>query len=154
MTYKLINPNDGMDALDGAIAHPSVYLGGNCRGRDWRHDIFRKFERANVTFINPKRDTFPDPEDTPVEHAEQVLWERKAIEAADVSLFWLGEGLANQASRVEIGYAIGLGKKVIIGAEPGFLGLEHLSAFSGLVLSSSLEGLMTRLESLVYSSAE
>ena len=125
-------------------------MGGSCKGRDWRVDILRRFESMNVTFINPRRDNFADPEIDPGEHARQVLWERQAIDRSDIVLFWLGEGLPNQASRVEIGYAIGKGKEVIIGADDTFLGGEHLTAFSGIVMSSSLEGLMNRFSSSMH----
>lgn len=149
MAYKLIKPTDGDDIFDKEHRQPIVFMGGNCRGRDWRLDFFPKFDRYDLTFINPKRDKFASPEGDPAEHANQVMWERKAIDACDIAMFWLGEGLANQASRVEIGYALGKGKTVIIGAEQGFLGLEHLSAFSGLILTTSIDGLMSRLESLL-----
>ena len=126
-----------------------VFLGGNCRGHDWRRDVLKQFANKDITFINPRRTVFPDPELSPEEHAGQVMWERQGIDAADVVIFWLGEGLSNQASRVEIGYAIGCSKQVIIGADREFLGVEHLTAFSGMAVSNSLEGLVTRLESLL-----
>lgn len=126
---------------------PNVFLGGSCKGRDWRLEFYRRFTDADVTFINPSRGDFPKPEIAPGEHARQVAWERQALGASDIAVFWLGEGLANQATRVEIGFALGQGKTVLIGAEDGFLGGEHLTAFSGLVISSSLEGLMNRFSS-------
>lgn len=126
---------------------PSIFLGGSCKGRDWRIEFFRRFEDYDVTFINPKVANFPNPEIAPGEHARLVAWERQALANCKVAIFWLGEGLSNQATRVEIGYALGQGKTVLIGAEDNFLGHEHLTAFSGLVISSSLEGLMNRFSS-------
>ena len=148
MPYTLIRADEDLNKADKT---PVVFLGGNCRGRDWRLDFLFKFEKENVTFINPRQENFCDPERDPVGHARQVAWERQALDLSDMSVFWLGEGLSNQASRVEIGYAIGRGKPVLIGADDGFLGLEHLTAFSGLVLSSSLEGLMNRFASMLSS---
>lgn len=146
MTYALIRADE---AFRSGTARPFVYLGGNCKGRDWRLDFFHRFEGADVTFINPRRESFANPEIDPVTHVNQVQWEREAVEKSDIVIFWLGEGLANQAARVEIGYALGQGKTVLIGAEDNFMGMEHLTAFSGLVLSSSLEGLMNRFASLL-----
>lgn len=146
MGYTLIRPDD---AIKDDLKGPVVFLGGNCRGRDWRLDFYHRFEQSDVNFINPRRDEFVDPELDPVRHANQVEWERKALDRADITVFWLGEGLANQASRVEIGYALGKAVPTLVGAEEGFLGLEHLSAFSGLVLSKSLDGLMNRFASLL-----
>ncbi len=156
MSYKLISLENLAQDLDSDLEAarkkklPVVFLGGNCRGRDWRVDVLRKFEKDKVAFINPKVQIFADPEMSPEEHAMQVAGERRAIEHADVVLFWLGEGLSNQASRVEIGYALGQGKRVVIGAEPNFLGIEHLGAFSGMILAKSFDALMTRLESVLH----
>lgn len=144
MPYKLVHADE---ALGEGLTSPKVFLGGSCRGRDWRLDFYHRFEQSDVTFISPRRDPFADPELDPASHAAQVGWDREAIDIADIVVFWLGEGLSNQAARVEMGYAIGKGKTVVIGAEEGFLGLEHLSAFSGIVLSSSLDGLMNRFAS-------
>jgi len=147
MGYEIVRPSQGFDVFEKNFGKkPVVYLGGNSRGRDWRIEFLHRFENTDVVFINPRRDSYAHPEEMPNEHAEQVLWERQAIDKADIALFWLGEGLANQAARVEIGFAVGAGKYVIIGAEPGFLGLEHLSAFSGLILSTSVSGLMDRMD--------
>jgi len=143
--YSLIKAGDAL----AVKVKPCVYMGGQCRGRDWRLDVFQRFERSDVTFINPRREPFIDPEMEPAAHAKQVEWERAALDASDMGLFWLGEGLSNQATRVEIGYLLGAKKPVLLGAQPGFLGVEHLVSFSGLVVASSLDGLMNRFGSVL-----
>lgn len=144
--YTLIKADE---ALTGKKPKPLVFLGGQLRGRDWRHEFYLRFERTEVTFISPKRDQFLDPEMDPSGHAKQVAWEREALETADIGVFWLGEGLSNQASRVEVGYMLGAKKPVLLGAEKGFMGIEHLVGFSGLVVASSVEGLMGRFGSML-----
>ena len=130
MSYIMIRAEEGDAPLEKDYGtKPIVFLGGNCRGRDWRVEFLHRFESEDVVFINPRRESF--------------------LEKADIALFWLGEGLANQAARVEMGFAMGADKYVIIGAEQGFLGLEHMSAFSGLVLSTSTNGLMDRLSAVL-----
>ncbi|MFZ2619333.1 MAG: nucleoside 2-deoxyribosyltransferase domain-containing protein [Alphaproteobacteria bacterium] len=146
--YTLIRADEVMRE---DLPRPVVFLGGSCRGRDWRLDFYQRFEKTPVTFINPRRDNFVDPELDPSAHARQVAWEREALTQCDIAVFWLGEGLTNQASRVEIGYALGMEKPTLVGADDGFLGLEHLSAFSGLVLSKSPDGLMNRFASVLSS---
>lgn len=145
MTYSLASAGESLVDMKGL----KVFLGGSCKkfGKDWRMDFYKTFEKYDITFINPKREDFPDPDQDPMAHAKQVQWERDALRSCDVAIFWLGGGLHNQASRVEIGFALGKDKEVFIGAEDDFLGMEHLSAFSGLLLSHSLSGLMTRLQS-------
>lgn len=146
--YVLIKADE---PLDKVMPKPRVYMGGLVKGRDWRLDFFTRFEKSDVTFVNPRRDTFIDPDMDPIGHATQVAWERQALDLADVGVFWLGEGLSNQASRVEIGYLLGRGKPVLLGAEKKFMGLEHLTGFSGLVATNSLDGLMNRFASLLSS---
>lgn len=144
--YKLIKAGDSLTAK---VPAPKVYMGGQSRGRDWRLEFFQRFERADVTFINPRRDTFVDPEMEPVAHAKQVEWERKALDLSDIGVFWLGDGLSNQAARVEIGYLLGAQKPVLLGAQPGFMGIEHLVGFSGLVVAGTIEGLINRFASVL-----
>lgn len=149
MTYEVIHSGEPLTKAKGV----KVYLGGSCKrsGKDWRMDFYKRFENYNMTFINPRRDDFPDPDIDPGEHSRQVQWEREGLALCDVAIFWLGGGLSNQASRVEIGFVIGKNKEVYIGAEDGFLGMEHLTAFSGLLLSQSLDGVMARLQSYYVS---
>lgn len=150
MAYTLVAAGSSLQQnFPGTI----VFLGGRCRGRDWRPEVLHAFTDSHVTFINPLRSSYPDPEDQAEEHAAIVRWERDAIDRADVAVFWLGEGLSNQAARVEIGYALGRGKHVLVGSEEGFIGLEHLSSFAGVVFSSSVQGLVKRLESLLQEAA-
>jgi len=144
--YTLVKADEG---LTGKLARPVVFLGGQVKGRDWRHEFYMRFERMDVTFVSPKRDHFLDPEMDPSGHANQVAWEREALDAADIGVFWLGDGLSNQASRVEVGYLLGAKKPVLVGAEKGFMGIEHLVGFSGLVVASSVEGLMGRFGSML-----
>lgn len=144
--YVLIKADD---SLEKVMPKPRVFMGGLVKGRDWRGEFFARFDKSHVTFINPRREAFVDPDMDPVGHATQVAWERKALDMADVGVFWLGEGLSNQASRVEIGYLLGRGKPVLLGAEKQFMGLEHLTGFSGLVATNSLDGLMNRFASLL-----
>ncbi|NBV54297.1 MAG: hypothetical protein EBR79_01120 [Proteobacteria bacterium] len=146
MPYKLIKADD---ALSPSSPAPRIYLGGQCRGRDWRLDFFQRFERTNISFISPRREQFIDPEMDPTGHAQQVLWERQALDFADCGVFWLGEGLSNQAARVEIGYLLGLKKPVLLGAQKGFMGAEHLVGFSGLVVAGSVDALMNRFASML-----
>ncbi len=148
--YSLLRADEPMAPVALAkLPQPRVYLGGQCKGRDWRLEFYYRFERETLTFINPRRDSFVDPELDPAGHADQVSWERKALDYADWGVFWLGEGLSNQAARVEIGYLLGANKSVLMGAEKGFMGVEHLVGFSGLVVASSLDGLLNRFGSLM-----
>lgn len=148
MAYRLIQAGNNLNLAKDRV----VFLGGGSRGNDWREVMYRAFnEYDDITFISPFRTSYPNPELDPKAHSDIVEWERTAIASSDIAIFWLGAGLSNQAARVEIGYALGAGKAVIVGAEDSFLGLEHLSSFGGFVLSSSLDSVMTRLKAELLS---
>lgn len=148
MAYRLIQAGNNLKLAKGKV----VFLGGASRGQDWRERFYKAFEDSNnITFISPFRTSYPNPEMDPKGHSDIVEWERTAIASSDITIFWLGAGLSNQAARVEIGYALGTGKTVIVGAEDSFLGLEHLSSFGGFVLSDSLDSIMTRLKAELIS---
>lgn len=142
MTFRLIQAGNNLSLAKGKV----VFLGGSSRGNDWREKFYEEFkENSEITFVSPFRSQYPNPESDPKGHSEVVEWERTAIASCDIAIFWLGTNLSNQAARVEMGYALGTGKTVIVGAEDSFLGLEHLSSFGGIVLSDSLESMITRL---------
>lgn len=148
MTFRLIQAGNNLSLAKGK----TVFLGGSSRGNDWREAFYEAFkEYDDVTFISPFRSKYPNPEMEPQKHSEVVEWERTAIASCDIAIFWLGNNLSNQASRVEMGYALGAGKTVVVGAEDSFLGLEHLSSFGGIVLSDSLESMITRLKAELQS---
>lgn len=148
MAYRLIQAGNNLGLAKDRV----VFLGGSSRGNDWRENFYRTFQDSdNITFISPFRTSYPNPEMDPKGHSDIVEWERTAIATCNIAIFWLGSGLSNQAARVEIGYALGAGKTVIVGAEDSFLGLEHLSSFGGFVLSDSLESIMTRLKAELIS---
>lgn len=143
MAYRLIQAGNNLSLAKGKV----VFLGGASRGNDWRDEIYKEFNESNdISFISPFRTSYPNPEADPKGHSDIVEWERNAIAESNIAIFWLGAGLSNQAARVEIGYALGTGKTVIVGAEDSFLGLEHLSSFGGFVLASSLDSIITRLK--------
>ncbi|MCP4356325.1 MAG: hypothetical protein GY793_12030 [Proteobacteria bacterium] len=143
MTYRLIQSGSNLALAKGKI----VFLGGSSRNDDWRELLYKQFnDDDDITFVSPFRTSYPNPETDATEHAKLVAWEREAIAISNFSVFWLGSGLSNQAARVEIGYSLGAGKTVLVGAEDSFLGLEHLSSFGGFVLASSLDAIVTRLK--------
>jgi len=148
MAYRLIQSGGNLSLVKGKV----VFLGGSSRNNDWREMFYQLFnENDEITFISPFRTSYPNPELEPQEHAKIVAWEREAIAISNIAVFWLGAGLSNQAARVEIGFATGTGKTVVVGAEDSFLGLEHLSAFGGFVLADSLEAIATRLKAELIS---
>jgi hypothetical protein len=69
--YSLLRADEPMAPVALAkLPQPRVYLGGQCKGRDWRLEFYYRFERETLTFINPRRDSFVDPELDPAGHAD------------------------------------------------------------------------------------
>lgn len=135
------------------ITHiPIVFLGGTSKraSSSWRDVFFTHLQGLPVQVIDPTPSAYPDPNHDPQEHYELVQWQRAAIQASSIAVFWLDEKLANQAARVEIGYAIALGKNVLIGAGPGFLGKKHLELFANQIIAETVTDLKDRLVTALH----
>lgn len=145
--YKLIERKDRIDLGDGDVPHPVIYLGGDVRKIDsgWRETVKHSVKDRSLTLIDPTCETLPRPQWDPDGHAEYVRWERTAIEASNIILFWLGKDLQNQAARVEIGFAVGRGKIVRVGAAEGFRGADFITSYIGCPIAASVDELCEQL---------
>jgi hypothetical protein len=140
---RVIRPSDDLPSFPDPTDIPRLYLGGNAGqgGSSWRQEILLSLQSYPIQIIDPNPETFPNPTRDSDGHVELVQWQRAAIKASSIVVFWLDDRLANQASRVEAGYALGLGKIVFIGAGTRLLGRHHLALFSGGIIARSFDEL-------------
>ena len=108
--------------------------------RTWREYIIENLSDINGLIFNPDRIYFP--EIGSKEYFRQIDWEREYLRNSRLAVFWLSaKKPTSYASRVEIGFAIGLGIPIIIGIGKGFPGAEYLEAFLKTKPIQSLEEL-------------
>ena len=100
---------------------PVLFLAGGITGcPDWQAEAVSLLAAAEVTVMNPRRPgrmaDVPDPA------AEQVAWEFRYLNRADVVLFWFPSGEAVQPIALyELGRIAAGPKPVAVGADPGYL---------------------------------
>jgi len=113
---------------------PSVFLAGgiaNCP--DWQKEVIERLVDCDALALNPKRENFPM--DDPNAAKEQITWEFKALESADVFSMWFCAGESDQPiCQYELGRHLALRStetdynrvvtndlgRVVIGVEKGY----------------------------------
>jgi hypothetical protein len=100
-----------------------VFLAGgitNCP--DWQKDIIemlKELDLENLTVYNPRRKKFPIKDPDAAE--QQIAWEYKHLESADIIVFWFSRGSLNPIVLYELGkWGNSEGRHIIIGIDPGY----------------------------------
>jgi hypothetical protein len=122
----------------------TIFLAGGIRScPDWRSSASRLLDsliragsvRPAVTVFDPTA-TFFDPSlhDTDEERCDSkvIAWEYTYLKSADVVLFWFPRGDESRPVQpialYELGMAVGSGRAIVVGAEPGYARRETLIA--------------------------
>lgn len=129
-----------------------VFMAGGITGcTDWQNKVKRwvtrdKYTRGNpgVVMINPRRYDF-DVND-PTASQKQIEWEFMHLNMATDIYFWFPKKGKCMITLFELGWALGEGKNVCVGVEPGYLREEDVRLQVGLrrpwlEIHSSLESL-------------
>lgn len=98
---------------------------GNCP--DWQATARAMFSDTDITVLNPRRPSFRTPW-TREDSREQITWEFKALEAADVVLFWFpASASAQPIALYELGsWARQKTKPIVVGRAPGYLRADDI----------------------------
>lgn len=103
----------------------SVFLAGGITGcPDWQSDVIRYLldskhvQHRSVALMNPRRQSFPIEDPTAAE--KQIAWEFHMLEKADIIFFWFAAEGIQPIVMYEYGRWLALGKKLVVGVEPGF----------------------------------
>lgn len=117
-----VKPPNKVPSTDHAV----IFLAGSIEmgvAIDWQKQVESALNGKDCVILNPRREDW-NPEwvqsiDHP-EFAEQVTWEMDGIESADLVLFYFEPGTKSPISLMELGWASGLGKKVVVFCPDGF----------------------------------
>lgn len=118
----------------------SVFLAGGITGcPDWQSEAAKLLPGATV--FNPRRADFPigDPTAGP----DQIRWEFRHLDRADVILFWFPKGAIQPIALYELGRHAALGANIVVGADPEYerrldvvvqisLACPHLNVYDSL----------------------
>ncbi|MFV0625359.1 nucleoside 2-deoxyribosyltransferase domain-containing protein [Sphingomonas sp. ac-8] len=106
-------------------SRPRIFLAGSIdmgKASDWQAEFVAALADLDVTILNPRRaDWNPawKPEAGNPQFREQVEWELRALEAADVIVLYLAPGTQSPVSLLEMGLHARSGKLVLL-CPPGF----------------------------------
>lgn len=109
----------------GVIRESSVklFLAGGISGcQNWQSkmiDILQKTPTSDMVIFNPRRDG--DLAQEGDEASRQIAWEQAAMCRSNVISFWFPKETLCPITLFELGYAVGLKKKMAVGIEPGYL---------------------------------
>lgn len=97
-----------------------VFMAGGITGcKDWQTDVIKSYmNRTNLALFNPRRRDF-DINDTGSSKI-QIDWEWRHLNIADVIVFWFPREGKCMITLFELGWALGAGKKVIVGCHPEY----------------------------------
>lgn len=117
-----IKPPNKVPSTDDVV----IFLAGSIEmgiATNWQSRVEIALNGKDCILLNPRRDDW-NPEwvqsiDHP-EFAEQVTWEMDGIESADLVLFYFEPGTKSPISLMELGWASGLGKEVVVCCPEGF----------------------------------
>lgn len=130
---------------------PAIFLAGGITGcPDWQREARALVHDEPVVLLNPRRERY-DPTGTTYTVAEQVAWEYRHLQLADLTLFWFPACDARVTvapiALLELGTAIAEarlnGRRITVGADPRYprridLELQLAHALPMLTVYSSL----------------
>jgi hypothetical protein len=106
---------------------PSVFLGGTIdmgQSHDWQADIVAVLQKMDVLLLNPRRknwdSSWKQSKDNP-QFRQQVEWELKALDDADIVVFYFAPGSQSPITLMELGlHAAEAPEKVLVCCPEGF----------------------------------
>ena len=110
---------------------------------NWQVDIAQQLADANYIVFNPRREHF---DDSTLD--EQIDWELRHLEYADIVFLWLPKDAKAPISLFEAGLYWRSGK-LLIGAEEGFYrrrNLELTGSHYGVPIHATLDSMIEALE--------
>jgi hypothetical protein len=85
---------------------------------DWQKIVVSKIDDLDIAVYNPRRANFPI--DDPSAALEQITWEHKYLNAADMISFWFCKETIAPITLYECGTWTKTSKPIIIGMDPGY----------------------------------
>lgn len=103
---------------------PAVFLAGGISGcPDWQHTAATLLHQQNpdLVVLNPRRFEFPM--DDPDAAADQISWEYRHLQRAEVTLFWFPASgpVPQPIALYELGAAVTSDRAIAVGADPQYI---------------------------------
>lgn len=122
-TANIVTPTNGGDADS---LRKSVFLAGSIemdKADKWQKKIEEIFEMYRVTLINPRREKW----DASLEQTssnevlrDQIIWEQKYLDKADIVFFYFDPNSVSPISLLELGECLGKRKDLVVVCPKGY----------------------------------
>ena len=144
-----------VEFTDEASKKPSLFLAGSIemgRARRWQDEVVKELSGLDLTIFNPRRkhwDWNLDPTVVTPALDEQVRWEQKYMEMADIVLFVLLNNTQSAISLLEYGKCYGENRSTIVVVEPGFYRRGNIVIMQNLIQEPTYDSLEEALPTLL-----
>jgi hypothetical protein len=98
----------------------TIFLAGSIdmgEAQDWQSKVANDLNDLDVVFLNPRRDDWDSSWTQSIKNKqfkEQVTWELKGQEDADLVVFYFADGSKSPITLLELGLAVGADKSGIV----------------------------------------
>jgi hypothetical protein len=125
---------------------------------NWQKRVEDSLNGTDCVILNPRREDWNADWVQSIDHpefAEQVTWEMDGIEASGLVMFYFEPGTKSPISLMELGWAAGLSKEIVVCCPNGFWrkgNVDIICMRHGILTVESLDELITyakRYQSIV-----
>jgi nucleoside 2-deoxyribosyltransferase len=137
----------------------TIFLAGSIEmgsAIDWQTELVSKFDVSEVLFLNPRRDAWDSSWEQSISNPDfkqQVTWELRGIEYADLVVFVFDPNTKSPVTLLELGLATGLGRSVVIYCPKPFWrkgNVDIVAARYGLPMVNDLKELIDYISNFLY----
>lgn len=97
---------------------PALFLaGGISHTPDWQAVVAEGLAGLSGAVVNPRRDVYPD---TEADARQQIAWEHRHLERADLVSFWFPPQTLCPIALFELGACCSSGVPILVGADPQY----------------------------------
>lgn len=115
---------------------PCVFLAGGITDcPDWQTEAATRLTEAGISVYNPRREQW-DMTSGPAASVAQIEWEHLRLRSANLTMFWFPRSVRSvqPIALYELGFAIGEGRPIVVGADPAYM--RHLDVVTQLALAA------------------
>ncbi len=134
---------------------PRLFIAGSIEmdtATQWQDEVIQGLSNYQGTLLNPRRKAWDASWRQTIENQnfkEQVSWEINGIEESDYVSFYFDPRTKSPITLLELGLAIGLGKRIFLACPPGFWrkgNIDVIASRYSIVVHASLPALIRALQ--------
>ena len=147
----IMAPNSIKGITNGIFLAGSIEMG---KAIEWQKEFIAALSDKNIRFLNPRRDDWDSSSEQKIENKqfnEQVSWELKALELADIIVMYFDPNTQSPISLLELGLHARDGKLIVLCPE-GFWrkgNVDIVCQRYGIPVFTDIETAIVKLKSIL-----